>query len=180
MEFRKNASVKKNQKGFTLVELGIVVGLVLLLLSGLAGASRVISGTKVNDEVSELRSIVSNVQKIYAGASVYTGATLTDIIALKGLPDARVTSATTAANRFGGALTFTVSTLSSTDDSLKMSSAATPEYECLNIIPQVDSVFSKIMIGTNIVKPVGGTVSKTVLATGCTGGNKTIDYYFGK
>ena len=173
-------TIKKSQKGFTLVELGIVVGLVLLLLSGLAGASRIIAGDKVNDEVSELRAAVNNIQKIYASSSVYTGATLTDIIALKGIPDSRITSATTAANRWGGAITVTVNTLNSTDDSIKYSTAAVPEYECLNILPQVDSVFAKIMIGTNIVKPVGGTVSKTVLATGCSGGNKTVDYYFTK
>jgi len=177
---KQNFKPVGNQKGFTLVEIAIVVAISLLLLAGVIGVNRIIANTKANDEIGELKQESTGIQKIYANNSNYATATLTDIIALKGLPDARITSTTTATNRWGGAITIAPATLATANDAIKFSTAGVPEYECVSVIPQVEPGFSRISVGGTDVKAYGGTLNKTTLGTQCTGGNVAVDYYFTK
>lgn len=170
----------KKQLGFTLVEVGIVVAVVLLLLSGVIGAQRIIAGTKVNDEVGELKTVATSVQKIYSSDPTFATATLTQILALKGLPNARVASATTAANRWGGAITIVPATINTANDAMLMTTNAVPEYECVNVVPQAEAAFARISVAGTDVKAAGGVLNKTTLGTQCAGGNVAIAYYFTK
>lgn len=170
----------KKQKGFTLVEVGIVAAVVLALLAGVIGAPRVMANMRANDEIGELKTISTSVQKIYSNSANYTGATLAEIIGMKGIPDNRVVNASTATNRWSGSLTLTPATLSTTDDSMRLTQTQVPEYECANIIPQVESGFARVSVNGTDVKPFGGTLNRTTLGTQCSGNAITVDYYFTK
>lgn len=176
----KTMSQKKNQKGFTLVELGIVVAVGLLLLLGIQQSNRTIANTKVNSEIGEIKTISANVQRQYSGSSNYSTATLANIIALKSLPDERVLTATTAANRWGGAITLAPATVNTASDTLLYTSAAIPEYECTQIIPQVEGSLVRVSVDGTDVKPAGGALDQTALGTNCDGGNVSIGYYIAK
>lgn len=170
----------RNQSGFTLVEVGVVVAIVLLLLAGVVGANRIIAGIKVNDEIGELKMITTNVQRIYANNSNYATLTLADVIALKGVPESRIASATTASNRWGGAITMTPVTLTTANDGVRLDTTGVPTYECISVIPQVDPGFAVIAVGGTTVKALGGALNKTALGTACAPGNVTISYTFTK
>jgi type IV pilus assembly protein PilA len=171
---------KLHQAGFTLVEVGIVVAIGLLLLLGIGAANRTIAGTKVNNEIGEIKTIIANVQRQYSGKSNYATATLTDIIALKSMPDERKASATTAVNRWSGAITMAPATITTANDSIRYSSAGVPEYECTQIVPQVEGSLTRVAVAGTDVKAAGGQLNQTTLGTQCAGGNVTIDYYFPK
>ncbi|MFL9611136.1 type 4 pilus major pilin [Methylobacillus sp. Pita2] len=170
----------KRQGGFTLVEVGIVAVVVLALLAGVINAPRIMADMRANDEIGELKTISTNVQKIYSNAPSYNGATMAEIIGMKALPKNRVVNATTATNRWSGSLTLTPATLTTADDAIRMTQTAVPEYECATIIPQTEAGFARISVGGTDVKPFGGTMNRTALGTQCTGANLTIDYYFTK
>lgn len=176
----KNFTSKTKQAGFTLVEIGIVVAIGLLFLLGIGAAGRTIAGTKVNSEIGEIKTIAANVQRQYSGKSSYATATLTDMIALKSIPDERKLTATTAANRWSGAITLAPATLNTANDSIKYTSAAIPEYECTQIVPQVEGSLLRVAVAGTDVKALGGQLNQTTLGTQCAGGNVSIDYYFGK
>ncbi|WP_292802386.1 type 4 pilus major pilin [Methylotenera sp.] len=179
-KFKHGVGSMKNQAGFTLVETGIVVAIVLLLLAGVVGAPRIIAGMKANNEIGELKTITTGVQKIYSNDPTFAGATLTEVISLRGLPDERITSATTAANRWGGAITLAPATVNTANDSILLTTTNVPEYECVNVIPQAESGFIRIAVNGADVKAAGAALNKTTLGTQCVDGANSIGYYFTK
>lgn len=176
----KNFKSMKKQLGFTLVEVGIVVAVVLLLLTGVIGVPKIIANAKANDEIGELKTITTAVQKIYATSPNYAGVTLAEVISLKGIPDERKVSATVAANRWGGAITMAPTTCNTANDCMLMTSNNVPEVECVAVIPSAAGGFARIGVAGTDVKPLGGALDKTALGTQCAGGNVTITYYFTK
>lgn len=172
---------KQNQKGFTMVEIAIVVAIAALLLIGVTAAPRIIASNKANAEASELPQIVTGIQKVYANYPNYAGATLAQVIGMKALPDERVTTATTANNRWSGAITMATAATYNPNDSIKLSYASVPTRECNDVLQSVESRFIRIAVAGVDVKPAGGTLNLTTLGTQCgSANNVNIDYYFTK
>lgn len=172
---------KKNQGGFTLVELAIVVAIGLLLFLGISKANKVMADSKVTQEIGELKQIAAAVQKQYANKANYASATMTAIIGMNSIPEERKLTATTASNRWGGTLTLAPATVNTTSDSIAMTSTELPKYECTQLISQVENGFTRIDIAGTAVKPAGGVLNETTLSTQCNSASTvTAIYYFSK
>ena len=168
------------QKGFTLVEVAIVVAIGALLLIGISQAPRIIAGNKSNAEIAEIPQIVTGVQKIYANQATYAGATLTQVIALNGLPPERV-SAGAGVNRWGGAITMAVATVTTANDAIALTSVNVPSLECTDIIPSVANRFARVQVNGVDVKSIGAALSLVALGTQCaTAAQVPIIYTFTK
>ncbi|MGI9133599.1 MAG: type 4 pilus major pilin, partial [Rhodoferax sp.] len=92
-------------------------------------------------------------------------------------PSAMVSSdRKTVTNQWGGAVT--VGTNSATE--LQIAYAAVPTYECRNLLPQVEQLFSSITVGTKSVKTggVGTAFSLSETAGACQSGT-TVSITFG-
>ncbi|HEX7649998.1 MAG TPA: prepilin-type N-terminal cleavage/methylation domain-containing protein, partial [Noviherbaspirillum sp.] len=81
---------KYQQRGFTLLELGIVVTIALVLIGvGVTKVPKIMADNRANAEISELPQIVAKIQKAVANQQNYTGMTLDSLIRLDVFPQNR-------------------------------------------------------------------------------------------
>ena len=190
----KNTSLKNKQAGLTLVELGIVVAVsATFIVLGLLIVPKVLANNRANAEMAEVTQIITNIQKTYANANSYQGATLDAIARLNAFPAERVTigAPSTAVNRWGGAVTITVGTLTSANDIIRMVYAAVPEIECKAVIQGMAHVTRRVYVdnangavagGGTLVKGDGALLNIGTLggATGCGANLNSITYDIGR
>lgn len=192
---RPHASPKTRQAGFTLIELGVVVAIGFLLIGiGLYKAPAIMANYRANAEISELPQIVTNIQKIAANASNYSGYTLDTVIRNDAFPQNRTTigagaGSATATNRWNGPITFAVGTISTTGDIGRLVYQGVPDSECKNVITAVAQMFRRIYVDSSNSATAGnGTQVKTdnqvlnsaSVGTACSGGANSITYDFAK
>lgn len=186
---KKYQSMKKSlQKGFTLVELGIVVVVAAVILSVvLPKVGEVFGGTKTNGELQELPDVIAKIQKIYSNAPSFSGATLQTVADMGAFPSARIVTASPAAisNRWGGAVTLAVSTITTANDTIDLTYTNIPAQACIDVISQMGTNGNGmriITVGGVTVKADGANVNNSTLATNCnTGGAaNTVVYRFSK
>lgn len=172
---------KRNVKGFTLIELSIVIIVGALLLAvALVIARSVLADNRANDELKELPVIITRVQKLYANRPNFAGLTTTLAIAQNVFPDSRVASTTTVNNRWGGTITMAPVTIASANDAVDATYTLVPKSECLAVIPQVENNMRTITVGGTVVKADGALTDLTALGTQCGTSPTTIVYRFSK
>lgn len=183
----------RQQSGFTMVELGVVVAIAAtILVIALAIVPTILSNTRANAEMQEFPSIASNIQKAYSNHPSFASATLDAVARLNAFPSERVTvpaaGAATASNRWGGAITLTVGTITSASDVVRLVYTGVPERECKSVIQGVPGLTRRIYVdsansGTagagTIVKADGAALDLTALSTACAS-NNSITYDIGK
>ena len=186
---KKYQSMKKSfQKGFTLVELGIVVVVAAVILSVvLPKVGEVFGGAKTNGELQELPDVIAKIQKIYSNAPSYAGATLQTVADMGAFPASRIVVANPASvtNRWGGAVTLAVSTITTANDTVNLSHTNIPAQACIDVISQLGNSMGGIRIitvGGVTVKADGANVDNALLATNCNAGGaaNTVVYRFSK
>lgn len=171
----------KLQRGFTLIELGIVVVIGSILLAvALTIATTVLADNRANDELKEVPLIVTRIQKLYNNRSSFLGLTTTLAIAQNAFPGNRVTSATTVTNRWGGAITVLPATIATAADGVAATYTQVPKSECLAVVPQLDSVVRTVTVGGTAVKADGAATDLTALGTQCATAPTTVVYTFSK
>lgn len=195
MQMFQNENLKKiNQRGFTLIELGVVVAIGFLLVGiGLYKAPTIMANYRVNAELQELPQIVTNIQKSYVNSPSFVGVSLDSIIRLDAFPQNRVTipgaGAATATNRWNGAVTFAPGTITTANDIGRMVSAAIPASECKNVVVGAAQMFRRVFVDSansatvgagTIVKADGLPLDPTALGTACSGAINSITYDFAK
>lgn len=175
------ARFKKSAKGFTLIELSIVIIVGSLLLAvALSLARTVMADNRVNDELKELPIIVTRIQKLYSNRATFAGLTNALAIAQNTFPDARVAGAAVT-NRWGGTITVVPKNLTATNDAVEATYTLVPTPECLGVIPQIESNMRIIKVGATTVKADGAQTDLTALGTACNLTNTTtVVYTFSK
>ena len=138
-------------KGFTLVEVAIVVAIGLLLLAGIAGANRIIASNKANDEIGELKVASTNLQKAFASSPNFqslgtNGATVARNLRVFS-EERNSATAGQLTTRWNTALTLNQLAATATQPPMAVIQVAqVPSYECSSIVPQVADTFYAIQI----------------------------------
>lgn len=178
--------LKKRQKGFTLVELGIVVAIGAVIIGiGLIVVPSLLASTRANAEISELPTVATKIQRAYANQPNYSGMTHAAVVNLKVFPDNQV-SGTTVTNRWGGGVTVAVNAtgIVSANDSFTITSTGIPEDECVQLGQGLERAARIITVGTGasaVVKADGAKLDLAKLGTQCAvASTSTIVYTFGK
>lgn len=175
---------KKRSKGFTLVEMGIVVAIGAIIIGvGIAVVPGIMASNRVNAEVSELPTIVTNIQRAYNNQPGFTPApTIASLANLGVFPESRARPGDAAAvNRWGGAITVAAAG-ATLPNGLTLTYADVPSAECRELVPALSNSFRVITVGTTVVKPDGGNVNMTTLPGLCNvaSGRVNIAYSFTK
>jgi type II secretory pathway pseudopilin PulG len=162
---RKNQ--RKKQKGFDLIQLGLVVALIGLLMSGaLVGVPKLIDSIKTNQQTSDIRSFIASGQSIFAllPANEITIAAIfnTDMYPTK---FTSVTDLTTP-SRFGSNL---VITKTAADTRVIQIDLGIPTSKvCMQIATEFSGLAKAITIGANDeVASAGGKIPSTTFAESC-------------
>lgn len=158
--------VKQNEKGFSLLELLLVVGVgALLLLAGIGTYQLVTSGSTANDAVRLLATIKQQAQRAYQGQAAYDPNMLPTLVAMQAFPSGVVDQATgVASDPWGGAITVGAAAPAT---NFTITYPAVPSASCIQIgtaFTEADTDFVSLTIGGAAVLPV--TTANVVAACG--------------
>ncbi|MES2887755.1 MAG: type 4 pilus major pilin [Pseudomonadota bacterium] len=122
--------------------------------------------TSVQASVGEINSIIGAAKQNF-GQYNYAGLTTAAAVGSQVIPAGMATSATVAANKFGGAVTLVDHNLTTPGTAL-LSYAGVPAEVCTNIVNGTQALARRIQVAAADVKPLNGSVDIGDLTTQCT------------
>jgi prepilin-type N-terminal cleavage/methylation domain-containing protein len=168
-----------NEKGFTLIEVAIVVAIIATLLAGLKIVPSILASNRANGEISQMPKITSSLQAHYFNKPNYVGLANSIVNSFEIVPDSMNQGGSTISNRWAGTLTFAPTTTTTANDSFSMVYTQVPSNECKKIVMGVAENFLKVSVGSTVVKAVGGSVDDATLATACDSASQNSITYVG-
>lgn len=155
-------NINKKQKGFTLVEILLVVGFIALASVGVYTVyNKVTLSNQANIESRNLDTIRAGVKNLYGGNSNYA---LPTAISPTVINNARITpesmrtpgNAASITNSFGGSVNIApVSLGTGTNNGFRVTYPQVPGGVCVRLATTGGSQFDQITIGTTVVKQFG-------------------------
>jgi hypothetical protein len=172
---------RKSQKGQSLIEYVIYIGLAALVLVGIiyfATTGR--KNSAIQSESSTLTSVVGATQKLYnADPTAFANVTAAALINNGVIPPADVIGGTSIVSGFGTPITVAPDTLYQANDSVSFTYGV-PQDSCSAFVLAVNSDFAKISVGGTIVKNTTSNLalSAAALGTACQAGAGNIPVIF--
>lgn len=171
---------RKGQRGFTLPELAIGIGVGLVLLAAALYGIKYFSKSKASNEVQVVTDLRSNVISYGSRVGLFTttNSTLAALVGQNFFPPSWVsgtTSAPVVTNQWGGLITVAVGTVTNTGDSLVFTSTGIADTACSEIATSLDSVVS-VMTVNGVQTKANGAVTDPSKVSCNTGDNNTIAY----
>lgn len=170
----KRIGNRNKQKGFTMVELGLVLIIALISLIGIISKfSTNSTSTQAEQLTGDMTSLIGKVKSAYANNYSSVSNTKLDTGGFfRGLTAFNNNSGVVSTNLGGGTLTVTSGTVTSADDSVSYVITQIPDDACLPIATSLAKTSTKMTIGTNVVKDVGTQPDPSKVI--CSGDNNTI------
>lgn len=174
IDMEKKLYLPKNQKGFTLPELGLVLIVAVLLLVGALGKYKSNqTTTQINAMSGDLTTLIGRVKSAYSGNyGNVTNAKLSTGGFLKGLPSLTDNSGTVVTGLGGGTLTVAPGTVTAANDSAQFTITQVPDDGCQPLVSQLSGSVTALKVGNNQVKSPGSPADPSKAT--CSGDNNTI------
>lgn len=164
----RNARSNK-QKGWLSIELGLTLLVAAVVIAGIVIFYRDSQQkNSINNNVSEILFAASNANSKYGTTGRY-GDVTTEIAVRSGVIPSQLRTPGTdeAANRFGGTITVTPATVTSTNDVLEIAWPNIPSNQCSGIVIGVQAEFRVITVGGDVVKADGEALDLGALEDAC-------------
>lgn len=144
-----NTRKNKRQKGFTLVELVIVLGIVVVGVIAILGRQNSTNqASRVMTESGNLQTIVGKVNASFAGRASYAGLSTAFLLDQGAFPTSMV-NGTNVVNVWNGAVTVASGT---GDTSFDITTASVPTGACIELVTTTSRSFRTVTVGTTVVK----------------------------
>lgn len=180
-------NLNKSKKGFTLVEILLVVGFIALAGIGIYTVyAKVQMGNAALQEGKNLDTIRAGVKNLYGSSTNYTGIANTILNDARVTPDPMravpyVAADANITNSFGGAVTVAVQNLGAgTNNGFRVTYPSVPGAVCAKLVTGAGSGWDQIRVDATTVKAFGtGTLVVATLATACaadTGNGVTLTF----
>jgi prepilin-type N-terminal cleavage/methylation domain-containing protein len=171
--------MKSNQKGFTLIEILIVIAVIVLLVTlGQKYIPQLFGQTGTLQEGQLLNTGIAQIRSLKHSKPDFTGFTTAEVANSGVFPDQYIrnkgTNTATVVNQWGGSLSFAPANVNGTNDGFTVTDTAIPENVCKGIPSSVSENAYSITIGTSAVKTAGGTVNDAAVGTACSGATNTV------
>ena len=168
---------RKNKKGFTLVEILLVVGFIAIASIGIYVVyAKVNSSGQANAEARNLDVIRAGIKNLYGANKNYSTLTNTVVNSAGITPDAMNRGAGSIVNTFGGAVTVqtaTIGTAGLANNGFTILYKNVPPDVCAKLAPTAGAQFDTLTVGTSQAKVYGDpTVKPELIATGCAAGGQ--------
>lgn len=185
-------SLFKASRGFALFDFFAWTFVALLVVGGIIlFAILVHSKANSSNEARELPSVIMGIQNSWNTQPNYTGLTLDAAARGNVWPSNETTipssGTSTVTDRWGGNVTLTPATITTTNDIARLVYAAVPQTECNDIVRAVGSTVRRIYVdntnsgtagGGTMVKADGSALTLTAVGTAC-GQTNSITYDIG-
>lgn len=146
------------QRGFTMVELGLVLTIAIIMLVGVVSYFSTNSTTsQANALAQDITMLVGKVKSAYAGQySNVTNAKLNTGGFFNNFPSLNNNAGTVTTSLGGGTLTVSSGTVTSAGDSVKYVITQLPDAACLPLVNALAKTATTVTVGANSVKAAGG------------------------
>lgn len=142
-------TTQRKQRGFTLVELAVVLAIIVLAAAGIIARQRSTNQTaQVQAEAGNLQAIVGKINSTFAGRSSYSGATTAFLLAQGAFPSSMVNGATVV-NTWNGSVTVAPGT---GNTSVDITYGAVPTSACIELVANSSRSYRGVTVGTTAVK----------------------------
>lgn len=169
---------RKSNKGMSLVELLLVVGLAAIILAGMFVAyNKVQSTNAANTEATNISTLRAGIKNLYGASSNYAGVTPTVLLSARVVPDSmRTATGTTINNTFGGTVAVVPSTFAgNANNSFAITYPNVPVDVCAKLVVAVSQSFNLVTVNGTPVKntstATGNDINIATLATSCATNN---------
>jgi hypothetical protein len=183
-------SSKKNQAGYTNVQIAIGVLVSVIAVLGAISGFTYLNQAKVNNEIALIGDVRANTSKFIStqGLGVTTTPAIATLANLGFFPTNLVTniglSTATVANQWGGTINVTSARgdgvavdATHPSDSIAYTFTNVPDAACRILGVSLDSVVSGLKIGANTIKTsLAPTSSPALVGTSCTGNANSLVY----
>lgn len=149
----------KNQKGFTVVEIIVVLLVIAVLVGSALKGYAVYRDTQATTEVSDLQYVIAKLQSKYRNTPSTAAVTTANAITGNVFPASMNVGATTVTNRVGGLVTVAPATVSTANDAFLITEAGWASEGCQRIAGDITPNVKKV-----VVTPAGGAAT-TVYST---------------
>jgi hypothetical protein len=172
------------QRGQSTIDFVIYVGLAALVLGGMAyyqftGRTQ----AKVNDAISGLNSMVGKTQALYSSsANGFSGISVAALIGNGAVP-ASMVKGTAIYSQFGTPVDVASANIYGSSDGVQFTYQAVPEGACSDFVQGAQSWFSKVQVGSSVIKSMkdGTSFNPASLGTACSAtSNVTIVFVAGR
>ena len=170
MNFVKNSiKTKKYQRGDFLVTLMIAIVIVAVIAaaaySNMRDSNR---DTTINESVKAVNLTANALRSNFGITGQYGSVTTAIAVQTNTIPaDERISGTNTAQNPFGGLITTTPSTLTSTNDAIDVAWPNIPPWACSRLVIGTQNSARKITVGGTAVKATDDKLVATTLTAQC-------------
>lgn len=145
---------KKREKGFSLLELLLVMGVIAaLIIAAFIIYPKVMSHTKVNNELRNISTILTGIKSLYAGSADLTGFSNTVVSKAKILPDNMVVkgSPNTFKNSWQGSFYMMLNSNITSNgniiwNAISVSTGGIPSSDCLRLTNELYRAYDKELV----------------------------------
>lgn len=171
--------MKRNQKGFTLIEMSIVLVIIAVLaVMGTRGVG-IYKQTKNESEAQTINRVILALQTKFRNDTTTTGLTNTVVNNTGVLNKSGWTfAAGTITHGMKGTVTFAPATIASADDAIGVTMATVPYSSCGDIGRNATQHAEKITIGTTVVQTASTTPATGIAIDAACGTTGTVTMAF--
>lgn len=167
-------SKRKSKKGFSLLELLLVLGIIAaLVVAAFIVYPKVQASQRAQAESNNIATIQAGVKALYTSASSFTGLTNTVAVQAKIFPDNMLSGTGNTAkpiNAFKGNVMLAAAATgpsSAAGSSFTITYSNVPAAECVKIATAAAGNFYIATVGTKVVKAAGGMLDVAATASAC-------------
>jgi len=153
-----NLSLNKRRKGFTLIEVLLVVGFIAIASVGVYVIyNKVQTTNNANKEAKNLDLIRAGIKQLYSTQTSYAGLSNQVVNSARITPENMTTSNNNQiVNSFGGSVTITpVSLNNGTNNAFRITYERVPGEVCIKLASSVAAQFNQVTVGNTNIKPFG-------------------------
>lgn len=158
-------STNRKQRGFTLIELAVVLAVIVLAAAGIIARQRSTSQTaQVQAESGNLQAVIGKINSTFAGRSSYNGATTAFLLAQGAFPSSMVNGGSVV-NTWNGSVTVAPGT---GNTSVDITYGGVPTAACIELVANSSRSYRTITVGATVVKTaVQGEADLATTQTAC-------------